>query len=140
MHVVLTSFIPMLMDSGGNAGGQASVTVIRGLSLNDIEFSDTLKVIWKEIRASVLIGITLAVANFGKLLLIDKVSTSVALVVCGTLIIVVMMAKFIGCTLPILAKRMGFDPAVMASPFITTIVDAISLFVYFKIAVHVLPM
>ena len=140
MHVVLTSFIPMLMDSGGNAGGQASVTVIRGLSLNDIEFSDTLKVIWKEIRASVLIGITLAVANFGKLLLIDKVSTSVALVVCGTLIIVVMMAKFIGCTLPILAKRMGFDPAVMASPFITTIVDAISLFVYFQIAVHVLPM
>ncbi len=140
MHVVLTSFIPMLMDSGGNAGGQASVTVIRGLSLNDIEFSDTLKVIWKEIRASVLIGITLAVANFGKLLLIDKVSTNVALVVCGTLIIVVMMAKFIGCTLPILAKRMGFDPAVMASPFITTIVDAISLFVYFQIAVHVLPM
>ena len=140
MHVVLTSFIPMLMDSGGNAGGQASVTVIRGLSLNDIEFSDTLKVIWKEIRASVLIGITLAVANFGKLLLIDKVSTNVALVVCGTLIIVVMIAKFIGCTLPILAKRMGFDPAVMASPFITTIVDAISLFVYFQIAVHVLPM
>lgn len=137
-YVILTSFIPMLMDSGGNAGGQASVTVIRGLSLNDIEFKDTLKVIWKELRASILIGITLAAANFGKLLLIDKVSVSVALVVCSTLIIVIIMAKFIGCTLPILAKRIGFDPAVMASPFITTIVDAISLFVYFQIAVHVL--
>lgn len=136
--VILTSFIPMLMDSGGNAGGQASVTVIRGLSLNDIEFSDTLKVIWKELRASLLIGLTLAVANFGKLMLIDKVSTSVALVVCSTLVIVIIMAKIIGCTLPILAKRIGFDPAVMASPFITTIVDAISLFVYFQIAVHVL--
>jgi len=136
--VILTSFIPMLMDSGGNAGGQASVTVIRGLSLNDIEFSDTFKVMWKELRASILIGITLAAANFVKLLLIDKVTMSVALVVCSTLVIVITIAKLIGCTLPILAKRIGFDPAVMASPFITTIVDAISLFVYFQIAVHVL--
>ena len=136
--VILTSFIPMLMDSGGNAGGQASVTVIRGLSLNDIEFSDTFKFMWKELRASILIGITLAAANFVKLLLIDKVTMSVALVVCSTLVIVITIAKLIGCTLPILAKRIGFDPAVMASPFITTIVDAISLFVYFQIAVHVL--
>ena len=136
--VILTSFIPMLMDSGGNAGGQASVTIIRGLSLNDIEFSDIFKVIWKEFKASLLIGITLALANFVKLLVIDRVEVKIALIVCATLIIVVMIAKFIGCTLPIFAKKLGFDPAVMASPFITTIVDAISLFVYFQIAVHML--
>lgn len=137
-HVILTSFIPMLMDSGGNAGGQASVTIIRGLSLNDIEFKDIFKVIWKEFRVSILIGITLSIANFGKLLLIDKVSMTVALVVCFTLILVVIIAKIIGCTLPIFAKKLGFDPAVMASPFITTIVDAISLFVYFQIAGYLL--
>ena len=130
--VILTSFIPMLMDSGGNAGGQASVTIIRALSLNDIEFSDIFKVIWKELRASILIGITLSVANFAKLMLIDKVTLQVALVVCLTLVIVITIAKIIGCTLPILAKKIGFDPAVMASPFITTIVDAVSLFVYFQ--------
>lgn len=137
-YVVLTSFIPMLMDTGGNAGGQSSVTIIRGLSLNDIEYKDTLKVIWKEIRVAVLAGITLAIANFAKLLLIDKVTTSVALVVCLTLVVTVIIAKIIGCSLPILAKKIGFDPAVMASPFITTIVDAISLIVYFQIATHLL--
>lgn len=137
-YVVLTSFIPMLMDTGGNAGGQSSVTIIRGLSLNDIEYKDTLKVIWKEIRVAALTGITLAIANFAKLLLIDKVTTSVALVVCLTLIVTVIIAKIIGCSLPILAKKIGFDPAVMASPFITTIVDAISLIVYFQIATHLL--
>ena len=137
-YVVLTSFIPMLMDTGGNAGGQSSVTIIRGLSLNDIEYKDTLKVIWKEIRVAILVGLTLAVANFIKLLFIDKVTTIVALVVCLTLIITVMIAKIIGCSLPILAKKIGFDPAVMASPFITTIVDAISLIVYFQIATHLL--
>lgn len=137
-YVVLTSFIPMLMDTGGNAGGQSSVTIIRGLSLNDIEYKDTLKVIWKEIRVAVLVGLTLAVANFAKLLLIDKVTASVALVVCITLIVTVIIAKIIGCSLPILAKKIGFDPAVMASPFITTIVDAISLIVYFQIATHLL--
>lgn len=92
-YVVLTSFIPMLMDTGGNAGGQSSVTIIRGLSLNDIEYKDTLKVIWKEIRVAVLAGLTLAVANFVKLLLIDKVTASVALVVCLTLIVTVIIAK-----------------------------------------------
>ena len=135
-YVVLTSFIPMLMDTGGNAGGQSSVTIIRSLSLNDIEYKDTLKVIWKEIRVAVLAGLTLAIANFAKLLLIDKVTTSVALVVCLTLVVTVIIAKIIGCSLPILAKKIGFDPAVMASPFITTIVDAISLIVYFQIATH----
>ena len=137
-YVVLTSFIPMLMDTGGNAGGQSSVTIIRGLSLNDIEYKYTLKVIWKEIRVAILVGLTLALANFIKLLLIDKVTISVALVVCLTLIVTVIIAKIIGCSLPILAKKIGFDPAVMASPFITTIVDAISLIVYFQIATHLL--
>ena len=136
--VILTSFIPMLMDTGGNAGGQASVTIIRSLSLNDIEFSDILKVIWKEFRVSIFIGITLAIANFAKLLLIDKVAVNVALVVCLTLVLTVTIAKIVGCTLPIFAKKLGFDPAVMASPFITTIVDAISLIVYFNIACSLL--
>ena len=132
--VVLTSFIPMLMDSGGNAGSQASVSVIRALSLDEIEFKDTFKVIWKEIRVAVLCGIVLAVCNFAKLMLLDKVGLSVSLVVCITLLITVIFAKFVGCTLPILAKRIGFDPAVMASPFITTIVDACSLLIYFRVA------
>ena len=126
------------MDTGGNAGGQASATIIRSLSLNDIEFADILKVIWKELRVSILIGVTLAIANFVKLLVIDGVTTSVALVVCLTLILTVCVAKVIGCSLPIIAKRLGFDPAVMASPFITTIVDAVSLFIYFRIAVSLL--
>ena len=136
--VILTSCIPMLMDTGGNAGGQASVTIIRSLSLNDIEFTDLLKVIWKEFRVSLIIGITLAAANFVKLMVIDKVTTSVALVVCLTLVLTVSIAKIVGCSLPIFAKKLGFDPAVMASPFITTIVDAISLIVYFNIACHLL--
>ena len=136
--VILTSFVPMIMDTGGNAGGQASATIIRGLSLNDIEFSDILKVIWKELRVSLIIGITLAAANFAKLLLIDQVSVSVALVVCSTLVFTIAIAKIVGCSLPIITKKLGFDPAVMASPFITTIVDAISLFIYFSIAVSVL--
>lgn len=137
-YVVLTTFIPMLMDTGGNAGGQASVTIIRGLSLGEIEFRDTFRVIWKEIRVAFLCGVTLACANYVKLLTIDKVSPAVALVVCCTLVVAVLVAKLIGCTLPILAKRIGFDPAVMASPFITTIVDALSLIVYFQIASAVL--
>ncbi len=136
--VILTSFIPMIMDTGGNAGGQASATIIRGLSLNDIEFKDIFKVIFKELRVSLIVGVTLAIANFIKLLVIDKVSTTIAVVVCLTLILTVCVAKIIGCTLPIIAKKIGFDPAVMASPFITTIVDAISLFIYFKTAVGIL--
>ena len=136
--VILTSFIPMLMDTGGNAGGQASATIIRSLSLNDIEFSDILKVIWKEVRVALLIGITLAVANFFKLLYIDGVTTSVAFVVCISLVFTVCIAKIIGCSLPIIAKKIGFDPAVMASPFITSIVDAVSLIIYFRVAVELL--
>ncbi len=136
--VILTAYIPMLMDTGGNAGGQASVTIIRGLSLNEIVFSDILKVIWKEIRVAVLCGATLAAANFVKLLLFDKVTIPVAAVVCLTLMAAVLIAKIVGCILPMLAKKIGFDPAVMASPFITTIVDALSLLIYFRIATAIL--
>ncbi len=138
VYVVLTTFIPMLMDTGGNAGGQASVTVIRGLSLNEISFSDTAKVLWKEIRVAVLCGITLAAANFVKLMIVDRVTLHVAAVVCLTLVAAVFFAKIVGSMLPIAAKKLGFDPAVMASPFITTIVDALSLLIYFKIATMLL--
>lgn len=138
VYVVLTTFIPMLMDTGGNAGGQASVTIIRGLSLREIDFSDYLKVLWKEMRVAVLCGITLAAANFLKLMIIDRVSLLVSAVVCLTLVIAVFLAKIVGSMLPLAAKKLGFDPAVMASPFITTIVDALSLLVYFQIATMLL--
>ena len=133
-YVVLTAFIPMLMDTGGNAGGQASAIIIRGLSLDEIEFKDWLKVVWKEIRTAVLCGLTLAVCNFIKIMLVEKVEIPVALVVCITLFMAVIVAKIVGSTLPMLAKKIGMDPAVMASPFITTIVDAISLLIYFRVA------
>ena len=122
----LTAYIPMLMDTGGNAGSQASVSIIRGLSLKEIEFKDLFKIVWKEIRVAVLCGFTLAVANFIRLL------------VCLTLFVVVLIAKLVGCFLPMLASRFGFDPAVMASPFITTIVDALSLLVFLNIATALL--
>ena len=137
-YVVLTSFIPMLMDTGGNAGSQSSVTIIRSLSLNEIKFKEIFKVIFKEIRVAILVGITLAVANFFKLLIIDQVSITIALIVCLTLVLTVIVAKIVGSTLPMVAKKLGFDPAVMASPFITTIVDAISLVIYFTIATNLL--
>ena len=138
--LVLSSFIPMLSGTGGNSGTQASVAVIRGLALQEIEFSDLIRVVWKEIRVSVLCGICLAAANFVKMLLVDYmwlhngVTPQVALVVCLTLVCVVFIAKLVGCALPIVAEKVGFDPAVMASPFISTIVDVLSLVVYFRIA------
>ena len=138
VYVALTAFIPMLMDTGGNAGGQASVTVIRGLSLGEIEYRDVPRILWKEIRVAVLCGVALAAANFVKLMLLDRVGLYVALVVCITLAVAVLMAMIVGCLLPIVAKRIGFDPAVMASPFITTIVDALSLLVYFQVATMIL--
>ena len=137
-YVVLTAFIPMLMDTGGNAGGQASVTIIRGLSLNEIEFHDMIKVIWKEIRVAMLCGVTLAATNLVKLMLIDRVTLVVASVVCLTLVVELFFAKLVGCTLPMFADKLGFDPAVMASPFITTIVDALSLMIYFTLATRIL--
>ena len=137
-YVILTSFIPMLMNTGGNAGGQSSVTIIRGLSLDEIEFKDTFKIIFKEGKVSILIGITLALVNFLKLILLDKISLLVSLVVSLTIIVTIILAEIIGCILPILAKKLKLDPAVMASPFITTIVDAVSLITYFKIATMLL--
>ena len=131
---ILTAYIPMLMDTGGNSGGQASVTIIRALSLGEVEFKDILKVVWKEFRVSLACGITLTACNFVKLLVFDRVEIIIAAVICITLLMTVIIAKVIGCALPILTKKIGFDPAVMASPFITTIVDAISLLIYFKVA------
>ena len=144
-QVVLTAFIPMLMDTGGNSGSQSSVTIIRALSLGELEFKDLPRVIWNEIRTACMAGAVLALACFLKIMLVDhllmgneSVTPLVALVVCLTLAITVLVAKVIGCTLPMIAKRLGFDPAVMASPFITTAVDAVSLLVYFFIATALL--
>lgn len=133
-YVVLTAYIPMLMDTGGNSGSQASVTVIRALSLQELEFSDLFRVVWKEMRVALLCGITLAAVNFVKLLFLDRVGVLVAAVICCTLLVTVFAAKVTGCVLPMTAKKLGFDPAVMASPFITTIVDALSLLIYFRFA------
>lgn len=145
----LIAFIPMLMDTGGNSGSQSSVTIIRGISLGDIEFRDIFRVIWKEIRVALCCSTVLAAVNFVKLWLVDYLLFHTfdpgkqileIVVVCVTLFFTVIVAKLIGCVLPILAKKIGFDPAVMASPFITTLVDAISLFIYFKIAIMLLGM
>ena len=140
-QVVLTAFIPMLMDTGGNSGSQSSVTIIRALSLDEIEFSDLFRILWKEIRTAVLCGVVLSAACFAKIMLIDRllmgntdVTWLVALVVCITMALTVLVAKMVGCSLPLLAKKLKLDPAVMASPFITTIVDALSLLLYFGVA------
>lgn len=141
--IALVAFIPMLMGTGGNAGSQTSVSVIRALSLGDIEFKDIFKVIWKELRVSLIIGIVLGVINFAKLYLVDFLwlhtfDTGVELAqmatICLTLIFVIIVAKMLGAVLPIVAKKMGLDPAVMASPLVTTILDAVSLLIYFGIA------
>lgn len=148
VYTALTAFIPMLMDTGGNSGSQASVTVIRALALDEVEPGDILRVIWKELRVSLLCGATLAVANFVKIVLVemllmhtvpmDAAGFRVAIIVCATLLITVCLAKLIGCSMPLLAKKLKLDPAVMASPFITTIVDALSLLVYFGVATKLL--
>ena len=145
--VCLTAFIPMLMDTGGNSGSQSSVTVIRAISLGELEFRDLGKVIWKEVRTAVMCGLVLSVLCVAKILLVDHlmlhtegVNFTVALTVGLTLAVTVLCAKLVGCTLPMLAKKLGFDPAVMASPFITTIVDALSLLVYFGIATALLKL
>ena len=138
---VLTAFIPMLMDTGGNCGSQSSVTVIRALSLNELHFGDMARVIWKEVRTAFLCALALSAVCFLKILLVDRMmmgNTSVSLMVdaavCLTLAVTVLIAKIVGCTLPMIAKALKLDPAVMASPFITTIVDALSLLVYFLFA------
>lgn len=145
-QVVLTAFIPMLMGTGGNAGSQSSVTVIRGLSLQELNFSDALQVLWKEFRVSILCALTLAVATFVKLILVDQmligndITWLIAAVVSLTMAITVIGAKLIGSMMPLLAGKLGFDPAVMASPFITTLVDALSLVVYFSVASSLLSL
>ena len=138
--ITLTASIPMLMDTGGNAGSQASVTIIRGLALHEVEFKDILKVLWKEVRVSVLLGLTLSVACFAKLMLINQLydQLDIAFVICLAMFITVVLAKVIGCTLPLLAKKCKLDPAVVASPFITTIVDALALIIYCNIALALL--
>ena len=138
MYAALIAFIPMLMNTGGNAGGQAGVTVIRGLSLGEIVYRDVPRIVWKELRVSLFCGLVLALVSFGKVLLFDQLGIWVALVISLSIIITVILAMLVGCLLPILAKRLGFDPAVMANPFITTIVDALSLIIYFRMATIIL--
>ena len=145
-QVVLAAFIPMLMGTGGNSGSQASTAVIRSLSLGDIEPSDVIKVVWKELRVAFLCGASLAVINFGKMYLVDRtllhnpdVTFTVAAIVSITIVFVVMFAKVVGSTLPIIAEKIGVDPAVMASPLISTITDAVSLMIYFNIARLLIP-
>ncbi len=143
--LILTAFIPMLMGTGGNAGSQSSVTIIRSLSLDEIEFKDIFWVMFKECRVSILCGVILGAVNFGKILLVDgwmlqndEINIWISLVVSITLVITIIVAKVIGCSLPMIAKKLHLDPAVMASPFITTIVDVVSLLVYFWIATSIL--
>ena len=135
----LTACIPMLMDTGGNSGNQVSTLIIRGLALGEIQIKDYFKVLWKEIRVSVMVGVVLAIANAGRMLLLRLVTgggtaNNVIFVVCLSILAAVMVAKIIGCTLPMIAKLLKLDPALMAGPMITTIVDAVSLLIYFGFA------
>lgn len=136
--VALTAFIPMLTGTCGNCGNQSSSTIIRGLSLGEIEFRDTFKVILKEFLIALICGVALAIVNFAKLMIFDDIGWRVALVVSVTMIAAVVFAKVVGSVLPVIAKKIGFDPAVMSSPFISTIVDAVTLLIYFAIASSVL--
>lgn len=133
---LLVSFIPMLMDTGGNCGSQSSTLIIRGLALGDIKFKDLFRVIFKEFRISLIVGAILAVAN-GLRIFIQYQNPQIAIVVALSLAVVVILSKFIGCVLPLFANKVGLDPAIMASPLITTIVDTCSILVYFNIAVHI---
>ncbi len=144
-QVALTAFIPMLMSTAGNSGSQASVTVLRSISLGELEFSDLFKVIFKEFRVSILCAVALAIGSFIKIWLVDyllmgnqDITLPIIAVVCLTLAVTVILSKLIGCVLPMLAKKIGLDPAVMASPFITTIVDTLTLFIYFQFATAIL--
>ena len=142
VSIILSASIPMLMDTGGNCGGQASVTIIRALSLDDVQFKDLFRVIWKEFRVGLMCGISLAIVNFIKMLILNgsdpEVNVVMIIVISLALFCSVVIAKFIGCLLPMLAEKIGFDPAVMSSPFITTIVDALTLLIYFNLAVWIL--
>jgi magnesium transporter len=140
----LTAFIPMIMGTGGNAGGQASVTIIRGLSLDEIRLRDTLLVVWKEMRVALLCGLTLAPFAFLKVMYLDGLYAEpdgirISLIVSATLLFVVILAKLVGCLLPLIVKAVRLDPAVVANPFITTVVDALALVVYFALASRLIP-
>ena len=135
---ILSAFIPMLMDTGGNAGSQSSTLIIRGLATGDIETKDFLKVLWKEIRVAVICGIVLSAVNFGRLVMINKLATPIAFAVSVTLVCTVLMAKIVGSMLPMIAEKLKLDPAIMAGPLITTIVDAGALIIYFKLATSML--
>ncbi|MBQ9328419.1 MAG: magnesium transporter [Solobacterium sp.] len=139
-YIVLSSYIPMLMDTGGNSGAQASTEVVRALSLGQIEFHDMLKIVWKEMRVGVMCGITLSVACFAKAMIIDHVPLTIAITVCLTVVCAVFVAKIIASTLALLVSKAKLDPAVVASPMLTTIIDAISLLVYFSIATAILQL
>lgn len=143
--IVLTSFIPMLTGTSGNSGGQASAVIIRALSLDEIQFKDIFKVLWKELRVGVVCGVTLAAVNFVKIWFVDRmllgmdgITIGVDLVISLTLVVEIVFAKMVGCTFPILAKKMKLDPAVISSPFITTVMDALSLLIYFALATAIL--
>lgn len=136
--VILAAFIPMLMDTGGNAGSQSSTLIIRGIALGEIQLSDIGKILWKEFRVSLIVGVTLATVNFLRIYFIDKAGLTISLVVCASLLFTVIIAKVVGGILPILAKAFKLDPAIMASPLITTIVDACALIVYFALSTHFL--
>ena len=146
-QVALTAFIPMLMGTGGNSGSQSSVTIIRALSLDEVKFADLPRVVWKEIRTAVLCGLALAVVCFIKIWLVDRllfgnsdITIMVDVVLCLAMFVTVLLAKTVGAVLPMVAKVLKLDPAVMASPFITTIVDAVSLLIYFVVAKALLKM
>lgn len=132
--VVLTAFIPMLMDSGGNSGSQSSTLIIRGIAIGEVSLADKWKVLWKEFRVSVIVGSTLGLVNFLKNMFIDRVGIQVSITVSVTLVATVVMAKMIGGMLPLLAKKLKLDPAIMAGPLITTLVDSFALILYFTIA------
>lgn len=132
--VILASFIPMLMDTGGNAGSQSSTLIIRGLALGEITTKDYLKVMFKEFRVGFIVAVVLASVNFLRIVFFEKVDIMVALTVCGSLFCTVVLAKVVGSLLPMIAKKLKFDPAIMASPLITTIVDAFALIIYFMLA------
>ena len=136
--VILAAFIPMLMDTGGNAGSQSSTLIIRGIALGEIQLKDIGKILWKEFRVSLIVGITLAAVNFLRIYYIDRAGLTISLVVCASLLFTVVIAKVVGGVLPIMAKAFKLDPAIMASPLITTIVDACALVVYFGLSTHFL--
>ncbi len=136
--VILTAFIPMLMNTGGNAGSQASTTVIRSVVLGEVEVKDFFKVLWKEMRISFLVGVVLALFNFVRIIFVQGHSVGIALIVSLTLVCTVILAKMIGGVLPLVAKKLKLDPTIMASPVITTVVDAITLIIYFSFAIWIL--